>query len=213
MAITRLTGVFAEICDCYTICPCWADDTPDENHCNAVYVWTFDKGSLVAGHDVGGHSFAAATFHGVGKGSQSALFADAALPQRVQQALFATFSGEAEQTLGDVATMLGTVISTDAAAITHAHKGSAWTITVEAEGVRLAYAEGKPAHMDGRIRPMTLRDSALHHELRLVSPAVVQEMGRFEMAISPLPGAPFAYSGRAGMTARFSYSGTLRERR
>ncbi|MCI0754878.1 DUF1326 domain-containing protein [Teichococcus vastitatis] len=211
MATTRLTGDFAEICDCYTICPCWADDTPDENHCNAVYVWTFDERSMVEDHDVGGRSFAAASFHGVGRGSQSVLFADAALPSAAQRALIAAFSAGEGTTLGEVSKMLGTVVSSGAAAITRRRSGGEWEILVEAQGIRLAYAKGKPAHMDGRIDPMTLHDSALHHELGLVGPAVVQEMDRFEAAVSPLPGGPVAYAGRAGMVARFNYSNRRRE--
>lgn len=209
MAPNSLKGEFIECCDCYTICPCWASDRPDEDHCSAIYIWTFDKGSLIGGEDVGEHSVVAASFHGNRGGSQSALYADSRLPPRTQALLLDAFTGKGGETLQGLARLLGTVIDRGAATISNSRTGTdvnaEWTIEVSVEQVRLAYATGRPAVMDEERLALTIDNSALHQELQLEGPVAVQKMQRFEMAIAPLPGAPFAYAGRAGMRARFDY--------
>lgn len=59
----KLAGEFVECCDCYTICPCWVNERPDEDHCSSLYIWTFENGSQIEGHDIGGKSVAAAAFY------------------------------------------------------------------------------------------------------------------------------------------------------
>jgi hypothetical protein len=59
----KLKGKFIECCDCYTICPCWVKDRPDEDHCSSLYIWTFDEDAQIEGKDIGGKSVAAAAFH------------------------------------------------------------------------------------------------------------------------------------------------------
>lgn len=205
MRINSLKGEFIECCDCYTICPCWASDKPDEDHCSAIYVWTFDPGSRIGGREVGGHSLVAASFHGNRGGSQSALYADSRLPPDTRELLLDAFMGKGGETLSDLSQLLGTVIDRGAATISRTGTGTNWEIKVEVDQARLAYANGGPAVMDGGTRPLTIENSALHHELRLNGPVEVQKMARFEMAVAPLPGAPFAYAGRAGMLAHFDY--------
>jgi hypothetical protein len=61
--------------------------------------------------------------------------------------------------------------------------------------------------MEGRSQPLTLNDTALDDELGIDGAVTVQKVDRFEMAVSPLPGGPFVYSGRSGMAAKFNYSG------
>ncbi|MFD2091477.1 DUF1326 domain-containing protein [Blastococcus deserti] len=41
-----LSGQFIETCDCKSLCPCWADDDPDENHCTGVFAWRVESGRL-----------------------------------------------------------------------------------------------------------------------------------------------------------------------
>jgi hypothetical protein len=208
--VNSLTGEFVECCDCYTICPCWANDKPDEDHCSAIYVWTFDEGSTIGVHEVGNRSVVAASFHGSRGGSQSALYVDHALSSEARQALLDAFSGNGGDTLRDLSQLLGTIIDSGPARVVRSEKGGQWEILVEVDERRLAYATGAPAHMDGGAKPLAIDHSALHHELRLKGPVVVQTMERFEMAVAPLPGAPFAYAGRAGMIARFDYSSRKR---
>jgi hypothetical protein len=59
----RLAGTFIECCDCYTICPCWVDDTPDEDHCSGIYLWHFDATSALRGHGLAGRCLAIAAYH------------------------------------------------------------------------------------------------------------------------------------------------------
>jgi hypothetical protein len=68
----KLSGEFVECCDCYTICPCWVNERPDEDHCSSLYIWTFDEGSLIQGQPIGGISVAAAAFYRRRSGVKSA---------------------------------------------------------------------------------------------------------------------------------------------
>jgi hypothetical protein len=207
MATAKLTGEFIECCDCYTICPCWTDDTPDEDHCSAIYVWTFDDGTTIGGETLAGRSIVAASFHGDRGGSQSALYVDDTLSPKAQQALLEAFAGRGGPTLRDISKLLGTIVDQGPAKITRTRNGAAWEVEVELKIGRLAYARGGPSIMDDGNKVLTIDNSALHKELRLTGPVEVQTVERLEMAVSPLPGGPFAYKGRAGMLARFDYSG------
>lgn len=41
-----LSGQFIETCDCKSLCPCWADDYPDEDHCTGLFAWQVQSGRL-----------------------------------------------------------------------------------------------------------------------------------------------------------------------
>jgi hypothetical protein len=46
----RMNGRFFEACDCYVPCPCWFDDTPDEDECSGLIAWGIaDRPGLIAG--------------------------------------------------------------------------------------------------------------------------------------------------------------------
>jgi hypothetical protein len=68
----KLAGEFVECCDCYTICPCWVNERPDEDHCSSLYIWTFDDDAHIQGHPIGGKSVAAAAFYRRRSGVKSA---------------------------------------------------------------------------------------------------------------------------------------------
>jgi hypothetical protein len=68
----KLSGEFVECCDCYTICPCWVNERPDEDHCSSLYIWTFDDDAHIQGHPIGGKSVAAAAFYRRRSGVKSA---------------------------------------------------------------------------------------------------------------------------------------------
>lgn len=44
-----LSGQFIETCDCKSLCPCWADDEPDEEHCTGLFAWRVESGRLEGG--------------------------------------------------------------------------------------------------------------------------------------------------------------------
>jgi hypothetical protein len=202
----RLKGRFVECCDCFTICPCWLHDRPDEDHCSSLYIWTFDQDAQIEGQAIGGKSVAVVAFHGNRSGMQSAIYVDMTLDNRTQQALLDAFSGKTNESLKSLERLLGTVIIQGAAHITHNRDNTGWEVTVEFEGSRIAHASGTDAQMEGRSRPLTLNDTAMHDELAIEGAVHVQKVSRFEMAVSPLPGGPFVYSGRSGMAAQFNYS-------
>jgi hypothetical protein len=202
----RLKGRFVECCDCFTICPCWLHDRPDEDHCSSLYIWTFDPDAQIEGHAIGGKSVAAVAFHGNRSGMQSAIYVDMTLDSRTQQILLDAFSGKTNESLKSLERLLGTIVDQGAAKITHNRDNTGWEVTVEVEGSRVAHASGTDAQMEGRSRPLTLNDTAMHDELAIEGAVNVQKVSRFEMAVSPLPGGPFVYSGRSGMAAQFNYS-------
>jgi Protein of unknown function (DUF1326) len=243
MSLTKLAGQFLECCDCYTICPCWVNERPDEDHCSAIYVWTFDPGSQIEGLDISGKSVVVAAFHGNRQGTQSAIYVDDTLKEETRQKLIDTFSGRPSRKeepytaagknpktgliqagrdrprlspkgLEGLNRVVGTVIDSGKAKISILPKsgmGGAWEVKVEVDGNILAQAEGSGAQMKNlegkeRAKPLTLHDTALHDELFLDGAVEVQTVDRFEMAVAPLPGAPFIYAGRSGMSARFDYS-------
>ena len=204
----KLSGDFIECCDCYTICPCWVSERPDEDHCSALYVWTFAKGSVVEGHDIGGKSVVAASYHGNRGGTQSALYVDDSLDlEKSGEPLLALFSGGRGGTLGDLANLLGTIVVTGQATIDRTPAaGQEWQVTVTVDGSRLALGRGQAAEIKGEPDPIVLGNTALHKELKLVGLVTVQTVDRFEFAVSPLPAGPFVYAGRSGMMAHFDYS-------
>lgn len=130
----------------------------------------------------------------------------------MQQLLIDAFAGKTVASLQGLARLIGTVIDSGAARITrrlipYGTNQGHWEVIVEVDGNRLAHATGTDATMEGRTKPLTLNNTALHDELGLHNLAVtVQAVDRFEMAVSPLPGGPFVYSGRSGMSATFDYS-------
>jgi hypothetical protein len=202
----RLKGRFVECCDCFTICPCWVHDRPDEDHCSSLYVWTFDEDAQIEGNAIGGKSVAAVAFYGNRSGTQSAIYVDMTLDKSAQQDLLDAFSGKTNENLKSLGRLLGTIVDQSTAQITHKRDKMGWEVTVEVEGIRLAHAAGTDAQMEGRSQPLTLNDTALHDELGIEGAVGVQTVDRFEMAVSPLPGNPFVYSGRSGMAAKFNYS-------
>jgi hypothetical protein len=236
MSSTTLTGRFLECCDCYTICPCWVNERPDEDHCSALYVWTFDPGSQIEGNDISGKSVVVAAFHGNRQGTQSAIYVDETLSPAAQRELIAAFSGQRAaddeeppeprlikvkersnptiKGLEGLTRLVGRVVDSGSAKISvspQLKQGGDWQVTVQVNESRLAHAKGSSAYMQDRAgaertRPLTLNDTALHDELSLDGAVEVQVVEHFEMAIAPLPGAPFTYAGRSGMAAKFDYS-------
>jgi hypothetical protein len=245
----KLKGKFVECCDCYTICPCWVNERPDEDHCSALYIWTFDDDAKIEGRDIGGKSVAAAAFYRSRSGvksanldandkpekllgrpqlsidpeqqnadgeekepssnMQSAIYVDDRMDKDVQQLLIDAFSGRTIKSLQSLQRLVGTVVDSGPAKIVREESNGEWTVTVEVEGSRIAHATGEATEMGKLAKPLTLNDTALHDELGIEGAVELQKVNRFEMAVSPLPGGPFVYSGRSGMAANFDYSGRV----
>jgi hypothetical protein len=217
----KLKGQFIECCDCYTICPCWIKDRPDEDHCSALYVWTFDDDAQIFDPKaeredkwikIGGKSVVAAAFYGSRDGLQAAIYVDHSLePLSTRKLLLDAFSGKSETitSLQSLGRLIGTVVDSDWAEITRKpREDGGWEITVKVNGSLIAQAKGTEAILDQQSKPLRLFDTGLHDELGIPEDeaVIVQKVDHFEMAVSPLPGGPFVYAGRSGMAAKFDYS-------
>ncbi|MDR0781448.1 MAG: DUF1326 domain-containing protein [Pseudomonadales bacterium] len=216
-----LTGDFVECCDCYTICPCWVSEIPDEDHCSGLYVWTFAAGSRIDGIDVGGLSIAAAAFHAVRSGGQSMFFLDTspngggggADPDLAYDAILNAFTGAIDRQdpgkdAGQFATLsklLGTVIGHKPAKIASAFDDGHFKVSVAVGGVRIAAAKGHDWVFQGEATPMSLSHTALTDELGIQSEVRVQQMEKLTVNVAALPGGPLEFKGRAGMRGKFHY--------
>ncbi len=200
-----LSGTFVECCDCFTICPCWVADAPDEDHCSGLYVWTFDPASQIAGFDVGGASVAAASYHGNGAGGQAVLFVDQGLAAAAQNALIEAFAGRRAGPLKDLSKLLGTIIDSGPANIETNFGSDEFEVTVTVKGSELASAKGKAKVLDRPLEPMTLKNSALERELGIRGAVEVQEMENLGVSVAALPGGPLQFKGRSGMRGSFVY--------
>lgn len=226
---TILKGLFLEFCDCTTICPCWVNETPDEEHCSALYLWHFDPGCSIAGIDIGGRSMALASFHARRRGTQSVILADQAIPEPARELLLRSFSHAADgagspaldpllsSALEGLRRLLGDVVQTAVAAIalsTHPDGSSELRVEVQdahGHGTTLARAHYGDARMldrnaQPRAQALSLQDTALHDELHLHGPVLVQAVQRFEFDVASLPGPPLVLTARSGMRARFDYT-------
>ena len=200
-----LSGSFVECCDCFTVCPCWVADKPDEDHCSGLYVWTLDAGSTVAGLDVGGKSVAAASFHGNRTGGQAVLFVDETLGHGAQHALIEAFSGRRGGPLEDLAKLLGTILQARPAKITTRFAATDFQVSVVVAEVELAAAIGKPKIFRNEADPMFLENSALEGTLGIRGVTQVQDMQNLQVAVAALPGGPYQFAGRSGMRGAFVY--------
>jgi hypothetical protein len=200
-----LSGTFVECCDCFTVCPCWVADTPDEDHCSGLYVWTFDQGSGIAGFDVSYKSVAAATFHGNRAGGQAALFVDQTLAPSARNALIEAFSGRRDGPLQDLAKLLGTIISSEPATIQTTFDADEFHVSVTVGGSHQASAKGKAKYLDQQADPMTVNNTALEKELGIRGTVEVQDMENLNVSVAALPGGAYQFKGRSGMRGSFVY--------
>ena len=81
----QLRGTFYEACDCFTVCPCWTGDRPDEGECTGLFAWAIEAG-YVDGVDVAGRRAVSISRHaGSREGAHQSVILfvdDAATPQQ-----------------------------------------------------------------------------------------------------------------------------------
>lgn len=205
----KLTGDFVECCDCFTVCPCWVNDTPDEDHCSGLYLWSFAEGSEIDGISVGGMHVAAAAFHAVRSRGQAIFFIDTRKEnQPAFDALRKAFSGKLPGSgFEALHILLGDVLDVRNATIMSKFETGKFAVEVLVDERQIAKAEGADKNFDpGKMPPMTLRDSALTDELGIGSGEVrVQTMGDLTVDVAALPGGPLYLRGRSGMRGKFCY--------
>lgn len=197
----KLTGDFVECCDCFTVCPCWVNDVPDEDHCSGLYLWSFAEGSQIDEIKVGGMHVAAAAFHAVRSRGQAIFFIDTGKNAAAFEALRKAFSG-----LDALGKLLGDILYVREATITSTFDQKDFVVEVIVEKRRIAKAEGEDKRFAEARPPMTLRNAALTDQLGIGSGEVrVQTMGDLTVDVAALPGGPLYLRGRSGMRGKFCY--------
>ena len=212
----EISGTFIEACDCYTICPCWVDDEPDEGHCTGMFAWSLAPGSRIGTTDVGDRTVVAVTTHlGSRRGGESttALYVDRGASAPQLDVLGRAFAGELDGPLGALAAVSGAVLSRQRADIRldpqRSGSRSGWTLTVavpvagvEQEVVR---STGVPRVFDDR-PPLLLRHTALDNELGIGTGPVTGQQGEaLVVRVGQLAGGYVEVTGRSGMRGSFSY--------
>jgi hypothetical protein len=203
----ELNGDFIECCDCFTICPCWVAEIPDEEHCSALYAWHFGKDSKIEGVDVAGRTVVAATYHGLRRASQSAIYVDDKIKDvAVRNALILAFSGKGGGPLKDLSSLTGATIDAGPAKIDVSFTKGEWTVDVHAASALIASGKGADREFEPQSGPVSVQKTALHQKLGLSGAVDIQDVSHFEIGLSPLPGGHFVFSGRSGMRGSFHYS-------
>jgi hypothetical protein len=128
-----LTGQFVELCDCYTICPCWIDRPPDEGRCTGAFGWTISTGRIgrvkVDGLAVVSVSFH--TGHRATGGQEVSLFVDDRASDAQFEALAAVFSGVAGGPLSELRKVMGVLRETERAPISLLLEGDHISLTID----------------------------------------------------------------------------------
>ena len=196
----QFAGAFYEACNCYSICPCWTGNDPDESQCTGIFAWEIEKGSI-DGTDVAGLRAVSVSHHtgfrGEGARQRVVIFVDDTATQRQSDALVAALTGSLGGPLHELADLLGELLAVEQASITLRHEGRLTTLSVGrrllVEGVTTDGASG---------RPITLSDGKLSEVLG--TPAEVGESWRFRIGL-PEHSMEINLRGRGTMSGRFSY--------
>lgn len=127
-----LVGQFFELCDCYTICPCWIGQTPDEGSCTGAFAWSIEQGHI-GGLDVSGRKVVSVSFHQGHRdnGNQQVyLFIDDGADDEAHQLLTQTFTGQRGGPLAELARLMGQLKMAMPAPIELVSEGDHLSITV-----------------------------------------------------------------------------------
>lgn len=199
----RLVGAFYEACDCYTICPCWTGNNPDEGECTGIFAWDIEEGTI-DGVDVSGLRAVSVSHHAGFRGDEArqrvVLLIDDAATQRQSDALVAALTGSLGGPLQELADLLGELLGVEHAPITLRREGRLTTLSVGkrllVEGVAIEGPSG---------RPTTLTDGKLSEVLG--TPAETGESWRMRVGLAA-HGMELDLRGRSTMSGRFSYEHT-----
>ena len=198
----RFRGTFYEACDCYTVCPCWTGDSPDEGECTGVFVWDIEEGQI-DGIDVKGRRAVSVSQHQGHRDDASQhvmLFVDSEATTKQTEHLVAAFTGHLGGPLGQLAEILGKLIGVEHAEINLERHGRTTKLTVgrriQVEGTANEGPAGEATTLSGG------KLSAV-----LGSPAEVGVSRRFRVGL-PAQAMDLDLRGRSTMSGRFSYHHT-----
>ena len=146
----QLTGLFYEACDCYTICPCWLGDDPDDGECTGVFAWDIEQGTI-DGVDVSGLRAVSVSHHsGLREEAKQrvVIFVDDRATRQQTDAIAAAFSGRLGGPLQELADILGELLAVERAPIVLRREGRLTTLTVDrrirVEGTTKEGPSGRP---------------------------------------------------------------------
>lgn len=196
----QLLGAFYEACDCYTVCPCWTGNNPDEGQCTGIFAWEIEEGA-VDGVDVAGLRAASVSHHTGFRGEDArqrvVIIIDDTASQRQSDALVAALTGSLGGPLQELADLLGELLAVEHAPIALRHEGRLTTLAI---GKRILVEGTTMEGPSGRLT--TLTDGKLSDVLG--SPAEVGESWRFRVGLAT-HGMDLDVRGRSTMRGRFSY--------
>ncbi|GLQ06807.1 DUF1326 domain-containing protein [Sneathiella chinensis] len=152
----HLEGRLLEVCNCEVLCPCWIGEDPDNDTCDSVMAWHFDKGQI-EGVDVSGLTLAMIVHIPGnvldGNWKAAAYVDDAASPEQ-EAALLKVYTGEAGGPVAELVQLVGEVVSVERAPIEFKVSGGAGTVRVG----DVAFAEMEN-YLSGAGEPTTLSDT------------------------------------------------------
>jgi hypothetical protein len=152
----HLEGRLLEVCNCNVLCPCWIGEDPDNGTCDTIVAWHFDKGAI-DGVDVAGTTIAmiAHVPGNILKGNWKAAVyvSDNATPPQ-KAAILNVYTGKLGGPVGDLAKLVGEVVSVESVPISFDVQGGKGTIKIGDAG----YAELEP-YVSAAGKTTTLTDT------------------------------------------------------
>lgn len=138
----HLAGRLLEVCNCRVLCPCWIGEDPDFGTCDTIIAWHFDDGK-VGDVDVTGRTLAmiAHVPGNILEGNwRAAVYLDDQVTPEQEQALLSVYTGKLGGPVGELAQLVGEVVSVEKVPITFEVHGGSGTIRIGNSG----YAELEP---------------------------------------------------------------------
>ena len=195
----QLRGDFLEVCDCYTICPCWTGRNPDEAICTGVFAWVI-AGGEIDGVPVAGRTVVSVSTHEGHRDEAKQrvrLFVDREASDGEIKVLAPAFAGLLGGPLGDLGRILGELLGVERR-----------EIKIESEGRRTRLTVGRSIEADAYILVTPTGEATTLANARLSavlgSPAEVGIASRFRVGM-PGFGLDLDLRGRSAMRGTFAY--------
>lgn len=194
----ELRGRFFEACDCDVPCPCWFEQSPDEDECTGLIAWQIERGEI-NGFDVSGRTVVSLSQHGGHRERprhlHMALVVDEHADDGQFRALGEAFSGDLGGPLGELARMSEGERLLERAPISFTTDGRATRLTV---GPRVLVESELLVGATDRV--ITINDGVM---ARLLSPS--GESGRARRFELELPSITRRTTDRSTTSGRFDY--------
>jgi hypothetical protein len=129
----QLEGSLLEVCSCNTLCPCWIGEDPDDGTCEAVIAYNITSGRI-RGVDVSGLTLVGVALipGNILEGNwREIVFVDDRASDEQMDAMVDCFTGKLGGPLGDLAQLVGELVSVERAKIAHSIVDGAGTLTVD----------------------------------------------------------------------------------